>query len=53
MRVLLLVCLFEWTPFQMTESGYPVIRDFASYLGLAIMAQVNPGDTTNILASYS
>ena len=30
-------CLIEWTPFQRKESGYPIIKDFASRPGLVLM----------------
>ena len=32
-----LICLFEWTPSQRKEIGYPINRDFASFHGLASM----------------
>ena len=31
------VCLFEWMPYERKESGYSIIRVFASSLGLALM----------------
>ena len=31
------VCLFEKTTSQWKESGYPVIRNFASHMGMALI----------------
>ena len=36
------VCLFERTPSWRKESGYPIVRDFASRPGLNIHFQANP-----------
>ena len=40
--LILFVCWFEWTPFWMMESGYPIIRNFASCPGLAPMVKPLP-----------
>ena len=39
-RVLDIVCLFVWMPSRRKENGYPIIRDFASFLGLVLMVMM-------------
>ena len=36
-KALSYLCFFEWTPSQRKKNGYPVIRDFISHMGLALM----------------
>ena len=36
-QMVVFVCFFEWTPSWKKDSGYPVIREFASRLRIALM----------------
>ena len=51
LKVKKFVCLLEWMPSRRKESGYSIIRNFASCSGLVLMAMVNPGNRKSIHTS--